>query len=509
MPGVDVVTIGSGRLTTAEVAAAAAGAKVELSGEAIQRMKGARAVVDALVAGDTPIYGLNTGLGHMRDQRVAIDLLRDYQMATLKIHWGGLGPPLPAGVVRAAMVARVAGLALGGAGASPAVAETLVAMLNAGVHPVVPLVGSVGASDLMHMAAIGMVAVGLGNAVYNGETLAGGEALARARIEPLRMEPKDALTLVSANGVSVGHGALVAEKAASTVGLLDVAAALSMEANRGNPSVTEPEVAAAKPIPGQIDAAAHIRRLLDGSDLCTAGGPKSVQDPLSFRVAPQVHGAVRELLAFTKRAVEDELASMDDNPLVVTEQNRIVSNGNFHPMLMALSFDALRPGLVHAGQLSDRRMGHHFDHLFSDPSFMEDAGMKAAGSYGGVGLARYSAAARYAELRLYAAPATLDIPPLDLGVEDHSTNAPFTVRRTEEAIALLDELIAAEILTAHYILRFAGEPTARLGRGTCAAVDAMNEGLSGLAEGVPLEQTHAELVKLLPGILAAADSAIG
>ncbi|MDP9326420.1 MAG: aromatic amino acid lyase [Candidatus Dormibacteraeota bacterium] len=501
------VLVADAPLTVDDILGVAAGARLELAKPAIDRILASRAVVDDLVGGEQLIYGLNTGLGNLRDQRMPLDTLREYQDAIVRTHAGGIGPPLPVAVVRAAMCVRVAGIARGGAGASLAVAEKLVAMLNLGVHPVVPTIGSVGASDLMHMAAIGMVAIGRGRAEVGGIVMPGAEALALAGIEPVVLEPKDGLALVSANGVSIGHGALVVDRAARAADNADIVAALSLEAARGNPSIVEPVVASAKPIAGQLESARRIRALLDGSSLCLAGGPASIQDPLSFRVLPQVHGALRELVGFARKAVDDELASIDDNPMVVVEEHRMASNGNFHPILMALAFDALRPGLAHAGLLSEHRSGHHFDSFATTPEAFADGGVLLAAMVGGATLMRYSAAARSSELRGLAEPATLDIPMLDVGVEDHSTNAPLTVRRTDETLDVVDDLLAVELVIGWMLLRRIEGVEHKLGSGTSPVLQAIDAALAGLGAEPASEDMHAAVRGVLAdGTLEAAAS---
>jgi histidine ammonia-lyase len=368
------VVVDDAPLTVPQLVAIARGADIALGPAAIERIRASRAVVDRLVTGDEMIYGLNTGLGHGRNERLPVEAIAASQTVVVRAHAGGLGPPLPAEIVRAAMAVRVAGIARGGSGASPAIAETYVAMLNAGVHPVVPLVGSIGASDLAHMAAIALVAMGEGEADLRGERLPGAMALARTGIAPVVLGPKDGLTVISANGVSIGHAALVVDRAQRLADASDLVVALSLEAARGNPSIVEPAVAAAKPVPGQAIAAARIRSFIAGSALCVAGSAESVQDPLSFRVAPQVHGAFREVVGFAAAAVDIELDAMDDNPLVSIAEDRMISNGNFHPMLLALAIDAIRPALTHVGQLSDRRTGQLWDRLAADTgAFTADA----------------------------------------------------------------------------------------------------------------------------------------
>ncbi len=499
------VVLDDAPLTVAQLVRVARGADLVLAPVAQARIAASREVVDSFVDGPEPIYGLNTGLGHMRDERVPRDVLAMYQVAIVGAHEGGFGEPLPVEVVRAAIATRVAGVARGGSGASPALAETLVAMLNAGVHPVVPTIGSVGASDLMHMAAIGLVVIGQGRARYADEVLPGADAMQRAGIPPATLEPKDGLSLISANGVAVGHSALVAERARVAARLADLAVSMSLEATRGNTSIVDPVVARAKPVAGQSESAARIRAFLAGSERCQPGAASSVQDALSFRVAPQVHGAFVESTEHLVAQVEIELAAMDDNPLVDVDGRRMLSNGNFHPLAMALAADALRPALAHVGQLSDRRLNHLWVVLAKAFDLSSTEAFESVETYSGA-LLRYAAAARYTELRQLAGPVTLDVAPLDLGTEDHATNAPLAARRSDEALVLLDELLVVELLAARQLV---ARDRAGLGAGTKAAVDRLDGVLSALPKGSPAADLHASVVASLPDVLAAAETATG
>jgi histidine ammonia-lyase len=435
-----------------------------------------------------------------------VDVLRAYQEAIVVAHDGAIGPPLPTRVVRAAMFVRIAGLARGGAGTTPAVAETLVAMLDRGVHPIVPTTGSVGASDLMHMTAIGLVATGLGGrAEVGGEVLGGADAMRRAGITPLTMAAKDGLALISANGVSIGHAALVADRAIATVRVADLAVAVSMEAIHGNPSVVDPVVLAAKPVPGQVESGSRIWSFLSGGDRCRPGGPASVQDPLSFRVAPQVHGAFREVVRFMTEAVELELRASDDNPYVSVEERRLISNGNFHPMVVALAADAVRPAAAHVGLLSDRRSSHMWAAIWRDEGLQSVEGLRTVADQGSP-LLRYAGATRYTELRAAAAPVTLDVPSLDIGVEDHATNAPFAVLRTDTALDLVDDLVAVELLLAREASR-RDPKTGRSGDGVQAGLDALRATIEALGTRPPGDVLHATVRGALPTILAAAENA--
>jgi histidine ammonia-lyase len=483
----DAVVIDTTPVHLDELLAIARGAPVELTDAARERIAAGRRVVDGVLASGRAVYGLTTGVGHARDVRVPDDQLIGQQYMIVMTHSGGIGPHLPAELARAAMAVRLIGLTRGGSGASPAVAESLLGLLNAGIHPLLPRTSSVGAGDLGAMALVAQVAIGTGRAEYRGEVVPGGQALARAGLEPLVLRAKDGLALVSANGVSVGQGALVGQRAGVLADVAEVVAALSMEVTRGNPSVALPVVAEAKPFPGLAESCRQIRAALEGSSLWDAGTPASVQDPLSFRVAPQVHGALRDTTTFVRGVVETELNAQADNPLVSPTDGVLVSNGNFHPVLLAVGFDALRVAIAHVGQLSDRRLGHLWQAFFTAMSGGPPSSDGPPGELPGMHL-RYAAAAAYAELRQLAGPASLDVGVLDQGVEDHSTAAPLSVRKADEALDLLADLLAVELLLATDVLGMQGERPV-LGRGTGALYESARAAVAGLDDRSP-EAVH-------------------
>ena len=433
----------------------------------------------------------------MRDERVPLDVLQRYQRQMIESHASGIGPPLDTEDVRAAMLARVSGAARGGAGLTLEAVGLLVAMLNAGVHPIVPRDGSVGAGDLMHMAAIALVLIGRGQAELNGEPLAGGVALERAGLSPIVAQPKEGLALVSSNGVAIGAGALVAEEALRLARLADLSCALSLEATRGNPSPFEEAVAGAKAIPGQVDAAAGVRALIEGSYLYDPETALSVQDPLSFRVAAQVNGAYREQVRAAEHSVDVELNGIGDNPMVVVERDTMVSNGNFQPMQLTLAFDALRTGATHVAMISERRMNKVLTIRLADPKLMLAAltDEEMARQRSGRAFVQYPAAALLAELKHLAAPVSIHLPPLDLDVEDHGTLAPSVVFTTRRALRLLDTILTCEAQTAIDLIALQGAP--RLGRGTSAAYERVRAAWSDLPESAPpaevVETTRAAL----------------
>jgi histidine ammonia-lyase len=253
-----------------------------------------------------------------------------------------------------------------------------------------------------------------------------------------------------------------------------------MEATRGNPSVALPVVAEGKPFPGLVESCRQLRTALEGSYLWNTDAPASVQDPLSFRVVPQVHGAFRDTTAFAAQAVETELNAQADNPLVSPSDGTLVSNGNFHPVLLAVGFDALRVAIAHVGQLSDRRLGHLWDAFFATMSGGGPAFEGPPPELPGMHL-RYAAAAAYAELRQVAAPVSLDVGVLDHGVEDHSTAAPLSVRKTDEALDLLSDILTIELHLAADILDLRPELPA-LGEGTAALYGSARGAIGALSD---------------------------
>jgi histidine ammonia-lyase len=235
--------------------------------------------------------------------------------------------------------------------------------------------------------------------------------------------------------------------------------------------VVLPAVAQAKPYAGQVDACASMRAALAGSRLLEPGASRSVQDPLSFRVVPQVHGALRDYVTALRAAVTAELNAAADNPLASAADQMLISNGNFQPVELAIAHDALRIALAHVGQLSERRMSHLWDAFVGRPP----SAPRATPAYGMQ--LRYPAAALFPELKQLAAPASLDTPPLDLDVEDHGTSAPLSVRKTDAALGMLEDLLAIELLLARDVLSTApDQPT--LGAGTQAALQTVETAIA-------------------------------
>ncbi len=449
--------------------------------EVLERVRQSRATVEHVLGRGRKVYGLNTQVGHLRDIEIPPDDLIDYQHQLLAMHARGIGTPLAEVDVRALMLARIVGMSHGGSGAHPDIFATLIQMLNAGVHPIVPQGGSVGASDLNQMAAVGMVMTGRGDAIYRGELMSGREALKRAGIPPCPLRPKDGLALISANGMSIGLGALAVVDLERLSDMADAIGCLSVEAIRGNLEPFRAEVAAAKPFAGQIAAAAHMRECLEGSYLLEARHQPSVQDPLSFRVMPQVHGAMREYISVARRVVEIELNSSGDNPMVSIERDELISNGNFDPVVLGLSFETLRLALAHVALLSERRINRLRFHGHPSGRMAEWRKRFPFRPYQGPSV--HSAASLIAEIKHLANPVTLATTLVNPDAEDHSTLAPQSVTLTRTVVNRLQTLLSIEAVMACDVLGDEAEPP-RLGASSLAICEVLGDVTKELGDEV-------------------------
>jgi len=474
-----IFTIGADPVSALAVAEAAADPTfhVELNQDALNLIGRGREIVEQAAASGQRVYGLNTLLGSGRDTAVEEKSLLAYQVQVIRYHNSGVGPYLDRAAARAVILARLVGFSRGGSGVRAGTAGFYAELLNRGVYPAIPREGSVGSSDLTQLAAVAAVALGEGEAFdASGMLVPGAKALADAGLQALQPAAGEALALVSANAYSVGAGALALVRLQHLARLADVALSLSLEAiakydGGGNLSPFSPAIQAAKAVDGQRDSAAAVRRLLSGGWLEDVRREASVQDALSFRAAPQTHGAFRFLVAQLRSALEVELNGRGDNPLVDVESGTMVSGGNFQPMQLALSFESLRLGLAHVGISSERRIAK----LYPPQRTIRARHLAAASSAPGAtsaliqeelpGLLWYSAAGLLAELKFLAAPATLGAPTLSADIEDHSTLAPLALQQLEKSIDAAEKLLAIESLTASYLLLEA-EAAQPLGNGT-------------------------------------------
>jgi histidine ammonia-lyase len=472
------ITLGRRPVDIADlVAIARGGAKVALGPAAKRRLKRSRAVVDRLAAGEKPIYGLNTGLGAGVDTRLTAAEMSDFQARVLIARAVGIGPRFSTAEVRALLAARLVGLTQGAAGLSPALAERIAAMLNKGVHPVVPAVASVGESDLAPCSHAMLPLIGAGRAELGGKLMSGAEAMRRAGIKPATLGPKDGIALVSANAASLGTGALALHDAAVVLQAQRAALALSLEGFRGNLDPFDPRLAKVRAAPGQAEAAAAVLALLKGGGLMKRGAARRVQDPLSFRCFPSVHGAAMAALAGAMLALEQELNSGGDNPAVLADDGEMVMTGNFDITALVLEFERLGQALAQTAILSAQRIHKMQSQSLTDlPRFLSPRGAMHAGV---AGLGKVASALE-ADIRHLAHPCSLLVLPTAYGVEDYATMAPRVVAKTRAIVDKLATIAGLELMVAAQAVDL--RKVAKLGRGTQRAYDRVR-GLSKFVDG--------------------------
>jgi histidine ammonia-lyase len=392
------------------------GAVAELTGEAREGMSAAREVVERSAGESHHVYGVNTGFGRFVSRSIPPELSSELQLRLLRSHACGVGERYPDEIVRAAMLLRANTLAKGYSGARVEVVELLLGCLAAGLLPHVPSRGSVGASgDLAPLAHLALPLVGEGRARVNGEWLPGADALAAAVLEPLTLEAKEGLSLVNGTQFMAAFGALGLVRARRLAAAADVACALTLEALQGSRAAFVPEVHRLRPLAGQRDSAANVLRLVDGSAIMEAHRwCDKVQDAYSLRCAPQVHGAARDLLAYVEATVATELNAATDNPLVLVEEDMVVSNGNFHGQPLAFALDALADGGLNSG-------------------FM---------------IPQYVAASLVSENKVLCHPASIDSIPTSAGQEDHVSMGNAAGLQAWQVLANAERAVAIELLAA-------------------------------------------------------------
>lgn len=461
------IAIGERRLTVSDlVAIARQGARVTIGPDAMHRMRKSRAVVERLAAGDKPVYGLNTGLGAGVDTRLSAAEMSAFQARVLVARSVGIGPRFSTVEVRALLAARLIGLAKGAAGISPALAERIAAMLNKGVHPVVPSIASVGQSDLAPCSHAMLPLIGAGEAEFGGTVMKGAEALRRAGIKTVPLGPKDGIALVSANAASLGTGALVLHDSDTVLQAQRAAMALSLEGFRGNLDPFDPRVAQLRAAPGQANAAAAVMKLLKGSALLKPGAARRVQDPLSFRCFPSVHGAALAALASATEVLEQDLNSSGDNPAVLADHGDMIMTGNFDITALVLEFERLGQALAQTAILEAQRVAKMQSNSLSDlPRFLSPRGAMHAGL---AGLMKVSAALE-SDIRHLAQPCSLLVMPTADGIEDYATMAPRAVAKTKSIVEKLAVLAGIELMVAAQAVDL--RKVTKLGAGTRRAYE--------------------------------------
>jgi histidine ammonia-lyase len=466
-----------------------------------------------------PIYGFNTGVGKLKDSAIPLDQIKLFQAMLINSHSAGIGEPLPQEVVRATLLLRANALARGCSGLRPSVVERLLGMLNAGVHPVIPQLGSVGASgDLTPLAHLAGALVGhpQAEAYYEDQRMAAKEALEVAGIRPVSFElaAKDGLALINGSTISLALAVLAAHDARQVLANAEIALALSLEAMRGELAAFDARVHASRPHLGQLRTAENVRKITAGSQRCSEAArqvalpdesrvaaqtiPARVQDAYSLRCAPQVHGPARDALDYIDGLLATEINSTTDNPLIfqTAEGYDVLSGGNFHGQYLAQAMDLLAMVTTDLGSISERRSYRMLDPTMSY-GLPSNLVAKLPGLNTGYSIAHCSMAALVTENKTLCWPASVDSVPTKSNQEDHVSNSTWSARKARTVIENTQQIVATEMLIAAQAISLT-EPLLgqfSLGDGTTAAYAAIRERIPAALEGD--RWLHADLAAAL------------
>ena len=438
------------------------GRNVAITSAALARVAQSRAHIEEILAAGQTVYGVNTGFGKLSDVRIPDGSLAQLQTNLVRSHAGGVGQPLSEAESRAMLLLRANVLAKGFSGCRTEVVELLVALLNAGVHPVIPEKGSVGASgDLAPLAHLALVVIGEGEAFYKGHRMAGAEALKQAGLQPLALQAKEGLALLNGTQAMTAVGALAVARGRRVVRLADLAGAMSLEDLMGTPAAFDPRIHQARPHAGQIATAEHLMRLLANSEIRESHRTKDsrVQDAYCLRCMPQVHGAVRDALEHVRGILEVESGSATDNPLVFPEdlpkmQDRgaVLSGGNFHGALLAYAFDYAAIVLTDLSGITERRIDRLLNPDINEglPAFLSpDAGLSS-----GFMMAQIVAAALINECQVLSHPSSTGSIPTSGGKEDHVSMGMTGALKLRQIVEHAERIVAIELMCAAQGLEF-------------------------------------------------------
>jgi histidine ammonia-lyase len=473
----NVISLDGQNLTIDQVIAVAYGRPgapgVEISNEAEAKVTRAAQAVERLLARGEVAYGITTGFGAFKDRIIPPEQVTELQRNIVISHSVGVGQPFDVPTTRAIMLIRANTLARGHSGIRLATLQRLVDMLNVGVHPVIPEKGSLGASgDLAPLAHMSLVLIGEGEADYRGQRLPGVEAMRRANLQPVLLAAKEGLALTNGTAVMCALGALESYRARLLSRVADIAGCLSLEALHGTPLAFDDRIHQLRPYPRQLNCANYLRALLVDSDFTRHHDPTNVQDAYTLRCIPQVHGAVRDAIAYARWVIEIELNSVTDNPLIfindVTEEITVLSGGNFHGEPVAIAMDYLGMAMAELGNISERRIMRLTDEASNAqtlPAFLTQQG----GLNSGFMITQYTAAALATENKVLAHPASVDTIPTSANVEDHVSMGCTAALQTRQINTNVELILAIELMAAAQGIDFRREilgQAARLGRGT-------------------------------------------
>ena len=420
---------------------------VALGGSARGRIAAAADTITEAIKGGRPVYGVNTGCGHLAHVRIGDEELAKLQENIVRSHAAGVGEDLGDGVVRLVILMKVMALARGHSGVRLKLVEALGALLEHDVYPRIPAKGSAGASgDLAPLAHLAGVLIGEGEARIGKEAMSGGEALRQVGLEPMRLAPKEGLALLNGTQVSTALALAAAFRTENVLAAALVAGAMSTDAIKGSDVPFDSRIHEVRGHPGQIAVAGVLRELMRDSEIRASHLTcDRVQDPYSVRCQPQVMGACLDLLRQCAALLETEANAVTDNPLVFTDSSEVLSGGNFHAEPVAFAADMLALAIAEIGSLSERRTALLVDpHLSRLPAFLvHDSGLNS-----GFMMAGITAAALTSENKGLAHPASVDSIPTSANQEDHVSMATHGARRLHDMLDNLEHIVAVELLAA-------------------------------------------------------------
>ena len=459
---------------------------VELDPAALERIKACRAMLEKKIDAHEIMYGVNTGIGEFSEVVLTDEQVEQFQKYLIYNHAAGIGEPAPAEHVRAAMLSRVNVHAKGHSGCRPEIPLTYIAMLNAGVTPVVCEKGSVGAcGDLAPMSQCALSLMGEGEAFYKGERMATKDALDKAGLAPPGLKARDGLAAINGSNLITGMACLELYDAERWVAQAEIAAAMSLEALLANMRPYEAKIHELRGFRGAITCAENLRAVTAGSDLVTGKLKVKVQDAYSMRATPQVVGALRDHLAYARRQIEIELNGVADNPIFVPDENKVYTGANFQGTPVSLPLDVVGAGVTMVSVLSERRLNRLLNPALSVglPAFLT----KGAGMFSGHMLSQYTADMLIVEQRILSAPAYVQSIPAAADQEDFVSMGMNTALKTRQILENANGVLAIEFIAAAQGLDFR---TFSPGVGTRAALKAVREVVAHLGEDRPLFKDH-------------------
>jgi len=490
------------------VIAESAKPKIERAAQAVQR----------LLAEGRIAYGITTGFGAFKDKIIAPEQVEQLQRNILVSHAVGVGVPYDKATTRAIMLIRANTLARGHSGIRLGTVQRLLDFLNAGVHPIIPEKGSLGASgDLAPLAHMSLPLIGEGDAEYEGEILTGADVLRQLGVAPITLAAKEGLALTNGTTVMCAIGVLETVRAERISQTADIAGCLSLEALNGTTLAFDARIHALRPFPRQIECAAYLRRVLEGSEFTRPETSTNVQDAYTLRCIPQVHGASRDAIAYCRWAFEIELNAVTDNPLIfideTTDEISVISGGNFHGEPLAIAMDYLAIALAELGNISERRIMRLTDESSNTqtlPAFLTQNG----GLNSGFMILQYTAAAMATENKVLSHPASVDTIPSSANVEDHVSMGVTAALKLRQVATNVEQVLAIELMSAAQGIDFRIQAIGadkQLGQGTAPVYRLIRQHVPFIEEDTVMYRymEHMRQLVITGQITAAAENQLG